>query len=219
MVDDAPARRLGDKQGDQSYGYCQSKFYTACSRTRARWSSTVFAHELPLRSTGFDAENRLYLFALTVPSGRFDAQRRGDNWRNRGREEMLKRNGGWRTGRRSEMRAPPTVQESLQVGQAAGIAKRAGSRAVAFPSFQRRAGQVLNPLGVVDFGTIVARGRKVSCRVHFFIVRRWKPVSRTVSTRLLPSARRVLTRSKPARDLARRPVSTRRRCSVTLGGP
>jgi hypothetical protein len=128
MVDDAPARRLGDKQSDQPYGHCQSKFYTACSRTRARWSSTVFAHELPPRSAGFDAENRLYLFALTVPSGRFDAQRRGDNWRNRGREEMLKRNGRWRSGRRSEMRAPPTVQESLQVGQAAGIAKRAGSR-------------------------------------------------------------------------------------------
>jgi hypothetical protein len=48
-------------------GHCQSKFYTACSRTRARWSSTVFAHELPPRSAGFDAENRLYLFALTMP--------------------------------------------------------------------------------------------------------------------------------------------------------
>src|SRR5208337_895158 len=30
--------------------------------------SAVFAHELPTRSAGFDAENRLYLFALTVPS-------------------------------------------------------------------------------------------------------------------------------------------------------
>src|SRR5271166_2076910 len=49
------------------FGHCQSKFYTACSRTRERWSSTVFAHELPPRSAGFDAENRLYLFALTVP--------------------------------------------------------------------------------------------------------------------------------------------------------
>src|SRR5471032_378594 len=45
----------------------QSKFYTACSRTGAGGSSTVFAHELPTRSAGFDAENRLYLFALTVP--------------------------------------------------------------------------------------------------------------------------------------------------------
>ncbi len=35
--------------------------------TRAGWSSTVFAHELPPRSAGFNAENRLYLFALTVP--------------------------------------------------------------------------------------------------------------------------------------------------------
>jgi hypothetical protein len=50
-------------------GHCQSKFYTACSRTGAGGSSTVFAHELPTRSAGFDAENRLYLFALTVPSG------------------------------------------------------------------------------------------------------------------------------------------------------
>jgi hypothetical protein len=48
-------------------GHCQSKFYTACPRTRAGWSSTVFARESPTRSAGFDAENRLYLFALTVP--------------------------------------------------------------------------------------------------------------------------------------------------------
>ena len=50
-------------------GHCQSKFYTACSRPRAGWSSTVFAHELPPRLAAFHAENRLYLFALTVPSG------------------------------------------------------------------------------------------------------------------------------------------------------
>ncbi len=48
--------------------HCQSKFYTACSGTRAGWSSTVFAHESATRSAGFDAENRLYLFALTVPN-------------------------------------------------------------------------------------------------------------------------------------------------------
>ena len=47
--------------------HCQSKFYTACSGTTAAWSSTVFAHELSPRSAEFDAENRLYLFALTVP--------------------------------------------------------------------------------------------------------------------------------------------------------
>jgi hypothetical protein len=47
--------------------HCQSKFYTACSRTTAGRSSAVFAHELSPRSAGFDAENRLYLFALTVP--------------------------------------------------------------------------------------------------------------------------------------------------------
>ena len=49
-------------------GHCQSKFYTARSRTREGWVSTVFAHELPPRSAGFDAENRLYLFALTMAS-------------------------------------------------------------------------------------------------------------------------------------------------------
>src|ERR1022692_2626058 len=53
--------------------HCQSKFYTACSRTRAARSSTVFAHESPMRSPGFDAENRLYLFALTVPKRMFSA--------------------------------------------------------------------------------------------------------------------------------------------------
>ena len=31
------------------------------------WSSAVFAHELPPCSAGFDSENGLYLFALTVP--------------------------------------------------------------------------------------------------------------------------------------------------------
>ena len=46
----------------------QSKFYTACPRTMACWSSTVFARELPPRSAGFNAENRLYSFALTRPS-------------------------------------------------------------------------------------------------------------------------------------------------------
>ena len=50
--------------------HCQSKFYTACSLTSAGWSSTVFAHESPTRSAEFDAENRLYLFALTVPQAR-----------------------------------------------------------------------------------------------------------------------------------------------------
>ena len=49
------------------FRHCQSKFYTACSRSRARWRSTVFARELPPRSAGLDAENRLYLFALTMP--------------------------------------------------------------------------------------------------------------------------------------------------------
>ncbi len=48
-------------------GRRQSKSYTARSRTRAGWSSTVFAYELPPRSAGFDPGNRLYLFALTVP--------------------------------------------------------------------------------------------------------------------------------------------------------
>ncbi len=56
--------RAVDHEGE---GHCQSKFYTACSRILAGWSSTVFAHESPTRSTGFDAENGLYLFALTVP--------------------------------------------------------------------------------------------------------------------------------------------------------
>jgi hypothetical protein len=48
--------------------HCQSKIYTACSRTMAGWSSTVFARELPPRSAGFNAENRLYSFALTMPN-------------------------------------------------------------------------------------------------------------------------------------------------------
>src|SRR5271165_3024128 len=49
--------------------HCQTKFYTASCRSGAAWSPTVFAHESPTRSARFDAENDLYLFALTVPSG------------------------------------------------------------------------------------------------------------------------------------------------------
>ena len=55
--------------------HCQSKIYTVCSRIKADWSSTVFAHELTTRSAGFDAENRLYLFALTMPPPADDRQR------------------------------------------------------------------------------------------------------------------------------------------------
>ena len=47
--------------------HCQTKFCTACLRAGTRWSSTVFAHELPPRSASFEAENGLYSFALTTP--------------------------------------------------------------------------------------------------------------------------------------------------------
>jgi DDE domain len=61
--------RAVDAEGEVLDGHCQSKFYTACSRTIAGWSPTVFARELPPRSAGFNAENRLYSFALTMPLG------------------------------------------------------------------------------------------------------------------------------------------------------
>jgi hypothetical protein len=57
------------RQGEHRHR--QSNFYTACSRTWAARNSTVFAHESPMRSAGFDAKNRLYLFALTVPRSVF----------------------------------------------------------------------------------------------------------------------------------------------------
>ncbi len=56
------------KDFEKPTGHCQTKFYTACSRTRVGWSSAVFAHELPPRSAGFDSDNGLYLFALSVPA-------------------------------------------------------------------------------------------------------------------------------------------------------
>ena len=52
-----------DVQGPE--GHCQSKFYTARSRTWAGWRSIVFVHKSPTHSARFDAENGLYLFALT----------------------------------------------------------------------------------------------------------------------------------------------------------
>jgi glucose/mannose transport system substrate-binding protein len=50
--DAAAIAKLGDR-------HCQTKFYTACLRAGTRWSSTVFAHELPPRSASFEAENGL----------------------------------------------------------------------------------------------------------------------------------------------------------------
>jgi hypothetical protein len=58
-----PANEKADKR------HCQSKFYTTFWSLRAGRPSTVFAHESPTRSGGFDAENGLYLFALTMPTG------------------------------------------------------------------------------------------------------------------------------------------------------
>jgi hypothetical protein len=49
-------------------GHCQTKFYTACSGAGTRSSSTIFAHE----SLSFEAENILYLFALTPFFGEDD---------------------------------------------------------------------------------------------------------------------------------------------------
>jgi threonine dehydrogenase-like Zn-dependent dehydrogenase len=49
-------------------GHCQTKFYTACLGAGTRSSFTVFAHQSPPRSARLEAENCLYLFALTVPA-------------------------------------------------------------------------------------------------------------------------------------------------------
>jgi uncharacterized protein YidB (DUF937 family) len=48
--------------------HCQTKFYTADLGTGTRSSFTVFAHESASRSARFEAENGLYLVALTMPS-------------------------------------------------------------------------------------------------------------------------------------------------------
>jgi hypothetical protein len=53
-------------------GHCQTKFYTACSGTGTRPSSTIFAHELLPRSASFEVENIRYLFALTSFFGEDD---------------------------------------------------------------------------------------------------------------------------------------------------
>ena len=55
------------RRGKAAAGRCQTKFYTACLRAGARWSSTVFAHELSQRAASFEPENGLYSFALTMP--------------------------------------------------------------------------------------------------------------------------------------------------------
>src|SRR5208283_804709 len=69
-----PTRMTATPPASFSRRHCQSKIYTTCSRIRADWSSTVFAHELTTRSAGFDAENRLYLFALTMPIGELSVE-------------------------------------------------------------------------------------------------------------------------------------------------
>ena len=55
-------------------GRCQSKFYTACLRIRMGQSSTVFVHELPTRSAGFDAESRTLERSWTIDASRDAAQ-------------------------------------------------------------------------------------------------------------------------------------------------
>ena len=49
-------------------GHCQTKFYTAYFHTATLRSFTDFAHESSQRSARFEAENRLYSFALTMPA-------------------------------------------------------------------------------------------------------------------------------------------------------
>ena len=53
-------------------GHCQTKLNTAYLGAETRSSFTVFAHELLQRSARFEAENCLYLFALTVPVMRIE---------------------------------------------------------------------------------------------------------------------------------------------------
>jgi hypothetical protein len=59
MATGATAEGLAAQPLNQPVGHCQSKFYTACWRSASGWSFTVFAHESPMRSAGFDAENGL----------------------------------------------------------------------------------------------------------------------------------------------------------------
>jgi hypothetical protein len=59
---------VGEPGGDLSwFGHCQSKIYTAFWQLRGVWVATVFADESRTARPRFDAKNRLYLFALTVP--------------------------------------------------------------------------------------------------------------------------------------------------------
>ena len=58
--------RLAQLQ-EKARGHCQTKFYTACLGVGTRSSFPVFAHESPPRSARFEAENCLYLTALTAP--------------------------------------------------------------------------------------------------------------------------------------------------------
>jgi riboflavin biosynthesis pyrimidine reductase len=70
-----PHRRLSPNARLLAQGHCQSKFYTARSRTWAGWSSIVFVHESPTHSARFDAENGLLLICLDNAS-RWDAPHR-----------------------------------------------------------------------------------------------------------------------------------------------
>jgi hypothetical protein len=56
--------------------------------TSTRSSFTVFAHELARRSARFEAENGLYLFALTVPFGWIKTIAGQERTKFRGRERV-----------------------------------------------------------------------------------------------------------------------------------
>ena len=60
--------RLRERAMQRFRRHCQSKFYTACSRITAAGAPLFLLMNCPRARPDSYAENRLYLFTLTVPS-------------------------------------------------------------------------------------------------------------------------------------------------------
>jgi hypothetical protein len=66
-TDDRGRRTRTTEARDKRLGRCQSKFYTACFAHQGGLELHCFCSRIAARSAEFNAENRLYSFALTMP--------------------------------------------------------------------------------------------------------------------------------------------------------
>jgi len=133
-------------------GHCQSKFYTACSRTRAGWSSTVFADESPTRSARIRRRKSPILICLDSALIRSEHHRLWGHHHLQRQRHIVHANGLGRQRRRRQRLLSGSVLSVL--GGSAGRPQRSGWPRRAGYRRQRRCGDWLSvdPQWTVDRG-------------------------------------------------------------------